>query len=448
MSAQTSPEPYSRAMEITIFPSDKGDCLLLTGDDGKRILADGGMRSSFVRHVAPELGALRSQNPKATLDVVYVSHIDQDHIAGVLKLLDDLVAWRIFDHQRANGDPTFPEPDAPRPPEVGEIWHNGFREQVEDNDGEIERLLAATATVLSGHPSKRWRSEAEYQRNLATSEREAVLLQRRISQPQLGIPLNQPANGQLMMVRESGDALAVGGMRVFILAPFKKDLEKLRDRWNKWLEKNHRVLEEVRRASRETEDLLGTSEIERFISLMTAEAKALGNRKQITAPNLASLMLLVEEGERTLLLTGDGFADDVLAGLRHHGMLDGPGLHVDVLKIPHHGATANITDEFATTITADHYIFCGNGEHENPELAVVERIIDSRIGRSGKKSSNPTVNDPFALWFSCSPDFPRLPADNVRHMSEVQQLVKRRAGRSGGRLRYHFLSQQPLSLSI
>ena len=39
-------------MKLTVFQSDKGDCLLITSQDGKHILADGGMRASYKAHVA------------------------------------------------------------------------------------------------------------------------------------------------------------------------------------------------------------------------------------------------------------------------------------------------------------------------------------------------------------------------------------------------------------
>ena len=46
-------------MKLTVFQSEKGDCLLLTSEDGtRRVLVDGGMRPSYQEFVAPVLGAL------------------------------------------------------------------------------------------------------------------------------------------------------------------------------------------------------------------------------------------------------------------------------------------------------------------------------------------------------------------------------------------------------
>src|SRR5262245_22669005 len=114
-------------MKLTIFQSDMGDCLLLESSNGRRILCDGGMASSMERFVRDELGALRKANKK--IDFVYISHVDNDHITGVLRLLQDELEWRIFDHNQVTGG-RKKKPAFPRPPKIGGIWHNGFRDSI------------------------------------------------------------------------------------------------------------------------------------------------------------------------------------------------------------------------------------------------------------------------------------------------------------------------------
>ena len=99
-------------MKLKVFRSEKGDCLLLTSRNGKRMLIDGGMEDSYEAHVAPELSRMREANKK--LDLVYVSHIDRDHISGVLRMLDDEAEWRVHEFQLANGNPGHPAPRSPR----------------------------------------------------------------------------------------------------------------------------------------------------------------------------------------------------------------------------------------------------------------------------------------------------------------------------------------------
>ena len=82
-----------------------------------------------------------------------------------------------------------------------------------------------------------------------------------------------------------------------------------------------------------------------------------------------------------MLLTGDGHGADVLRGLERARRLDRSGrIHVDVLKVPHHGSEHNLDPDFAARVTADHYVFCANGEHANPDLRILRALFDARDG--------------------------------------------------------------------
>jgi beta-lactamase superfamily II metal-dependent hydrolase len=424
-------------LKLTVFQSDKGDCLLLTGAGNERILVDGGMSKSYSQHVAPALGALRAAGH--SLDLVYVSHIDEDHISGVLKMMDDLVAWRVHDFQIANGNPTHKAPKAVRPPDVAAIWNNSFHDQTGKNAGKIEDMLAASAAVLAGSEDEAVAAIAERHQDIANSIPQALQLSRRIAAKQLGIPLNAPFGSKLAMVREPAAPVALGGLQLSVLAPFEADLKKLRSDWNDWLDLNTGVVEAIRQEAEEDESLLG-NEVVRLIARLAAEAKILGNRKKVTAPNLASLMLLAEEGGKTVLLSGDGHHSDILKGLAHHGKLDAQGrLHVNALKVQHHGSEHNIDKAFCEKVTADDYVFCANGSDENPDLDVVETLIQARLAADPSK---------FKLWFNCSSAVPGIAA-RVAHMKEVEDLVAaQKAAAPAGRIQSFFLKDSSFDLPV
>jgi beta-lactamase superfamily II metal-dependent hydrolase len=413
------------ALRLTVYPADEGDCLLLTGGDDTSVLVDGGMRGSYRQYVAPSLARLRGAGERLAL--VCVSHIDQDHISGVLQLMDDLVAWRIHEFQKAENNPATQTPDAPRPPEVGAIWHNAFNEQIGENAGPVEQMLAATAAILSVVPSKLVQAVAQQQQSLATSIKEGLQLSRRVRAGQLGIPLNEPFGGRLAMVTDGARPIRMGTMRVTVIGPFPEDLRNLRQKWNDWLRDHRDDLREVQRRAREDEELLRSSELDRVLAPMVAQAEVLGRREKVTVPNLASLMLYVEEQGRTALLTGDGHHADILKGLEHAGKLKpGGGLHVNLLKVQHHGSEHNIDPEFCRRITADHYVFCANGANENPDVRVVRAIIDSRLGGRGTRGTNPEASGRFTLWFNSASAI----AENDRygdHLRKVESLVRSKA---------------------
>jgi hypothetical protein len=424
-------------VKLTVFQAGKGDCLLLQSKDDTRVLIDGGMRAAYREHVAPALGALE-QKGKA-LDLVYLSHIDRDHISGVLQLMDDLVAWRVFDFQQASGNTHFKQPNAPRPPKVRDLWHNPFHEAVSRNTGPIEDMLATRAGVLETSRAAWALEQAPLQRELATSIAEGIELSRRVRPEQLDIKVNRHFGGKLALVRSNAQPIKLGSLTITVIGPFREDLDALRLEWNAWLRDNEEQLADLRRSLDRDADRLHASEFEHLRGLLTLASGEIGDRKKVTVPNLASLMLLVEEDGKSLLLTGDGHHADILKGLAQAGKLSSQGgIHVDVLKVQHHGSEHNLDLPFARKVTANHYIFCGNGEHENPDARVVRAILDSRRGTQSKRSTNPEATRPFTFHFNSSSKATGG-ADPRAHMRSIERQARNAATKSGGQLTVSFL---------
>jgi beta-lactamase superfamily II metal-dependent hydrolase len=425
-------------VKVRIFHAAEGDCFLLTAGDGTRLLVDGGRSHTWRDHAASFMGGLREAG--ARLDAVCVTHIDRDHIEGVLQMMDDIVRWRVHRHQLAHDNPGHPEPESPEPPDVGEIWHNAFHEMAGDNAGPIADLFAAMARVLAFHPDPRFQEFAAARPDLATSKKQAIQLSRRIGADQLGIPLNPAADGKLMFARDGNAPFELGGFRVTILAPFEQDLEKLRDEWDRWLANNADVIASLRAQAELDEDELAGQGLAAAGVRLRLAAEELGDRGNVTLPNLASLMLLVEADGTRALLTGDGHQDDLLKGLEKTGVIgEGAGLHVDVLKVPHHGSEHNMDATMFRRITADHYVIGADGGHHNPDLAIVDVMLRSRLGAPDERSPNPEVDRPFRVWFSSSPTSLHV-ATRAAHMEAVRQRVRDFQGDAPpGRLSYRFL---------
>ena len=232
------------------------------------------------------------------------------------------------------------------------------------------------------------------------------------------------------MVRAEPQTVALGSLELTLLGPFKEDLDALRDDWNDWLRKNADEVKRIRAEMAADTDRLVAGDVDGFRDAMALRARELGNRGRVTVPNLASIMLLVEEKGRTLLLTGDGHRDEILKGLEKAGRLEGDALHVDVLKVQHHGSEHNIDADFCRQVTADHYVFCANGEHENPDLAVVDAVVRSR------KDSERA----FKLWFNSSKSASASERGRA-HMKKVEGLVAELAKGSRRRMSATFLDR-------
>jgi beta-lactamase superfamily II metal-dependent hydrolase len=415
-------------MKVTVFHAADGDCLLVESDaPTRRLLVDGGRQASYAKNTRALLGQLRPAGE--TLDIVCVSHIDDDHITGILRLVEDEVEWRAFEFAHTL-DANTPEPDVARPPEIGAVWHNGLFRLVGDDLGHVaEPVLATVATVLAGSRDPKLRELASDLDDLVTGERASMELTRRLSVDQLGIALNPPTVGQLMKRETTGpltsaEVVTLGSLTIRVLGPSQDDIDKLRVKWQEWIDANQAALDKLQAAMLADEERLGTLSSRIVANPMLDQALGAG-LNSVTEANLASLMLLVEEGARSALLTGDGVSREILDGLERHAKLDAHGrIHVNLLKVQHHGALANVDEDFVKRVTADHYVFCGNGAHHNPEIEVIEAFATARLaGLSGSGPLGPP--SPFKFWFSSGPTTPDSTASKSRqkHMKKVKETV-------------------------
>src|SRR5262245_16851529 len=99
-----------------VVQAEFGDCLLLEyGTDSSRFtLIDGGPPSNFENNLQPVLQLLAKQ--KAPLDLTVLSHVDNDHICGLVDYFAQLQA-----------DPAgLPKPK--------ELWHNSWGKAIDPDN--------------------------------------------------------------------------------------------------------------------------------------------------------------------------------------------------------------------------------------------------------------------------------------------------------------------------
>lgn len=313
-------------MRLHVLNAGEGDCLLL--DTGMaRLLIDGGPAGTWSKHAKPYLDALIGA--AGTLDAVCVSHVDADHITGVLDLLAGIEA------DVANRRPAF---------SVGDLWYNSFSSTVDTDDQRIaaglENLLDAAGQAMVAMPDA---SSGLF--GIA----EGARLRR--SAVRVGVAVNAAFGGSVISPDALPDPrLRFGDATITVIGPTRADLDELRAEWLRWLEAN----------------------AEAFAA---PGPDALANSDR-SVPNLSSVVLHVEERGRTLLLTGDARGDHIMQGLASAGLLD-HSLHVNTLKVQHHGSDRNATYGFFARVTADRYVISANGRHGNPDHETLVWIVEA-----------------------------------------------------------------------
>jgi hypothetical protein len=286
--------------------------------------------------------------------------------------------------------------------------------------------------------------------NIALGVDQAVQLTKLVRQGLRGIAVNRPPGSRrrekLLMARRRQRPIRLGGFEIVIVGPTAAELEKLREGWNNWLARSESRVREIEREVRRRIEGFANGE-----GFGLREWEGVEGFRNVTVPNIASLVLLVRENGRSILLTGDAQHDILLDHLEGAGLLQGGHLHLDVLKIQHHGSEFNMSAKFARIVTADHYLFCGDGQSGNPEPQVIEQVFASRTSNDPAiRGSAPEAADnrPFHFWFSTSSATPAHSAAARRNFAETEALVAGMIQRSNGRLVSHFNQGTSITLDL
>lgn len=304
---------------IEMLPARHGDALWIEyGDpDAPRcLLIDGGPASKVTADALRTRIADRVTDGPGELELVVVTHIDADHITGILGLLDD------DDVDLAPGD----------------LWFNGWDQLPTD-------LLGA--------------KQGE---NLSRA-----ILNRRL-------PWNRAFDGGAAAVADDGSLPAVtlpGGMTLTLLSPGRRQLAELRPVWEAEVKKAGLVPGHGVEEAAAAPDLLGDQVV---------DPEALANEAFVeddSEANGASIAVLAEFGGRSALLTGDAHAGVLTAGLGRLAEDRRCGkLRVDAFKLPHHGSKYNLSNDLLELVESDRYLFSTNGRiFHHPDAVAVSRVV-------------------------------------------------------------------------
>jgi beta-lactamase superfamily II metal-dependent hydrolase len=348
---------------LDVLPARKGDCLMIhlgSEQDPGLVMIDGGPKQVYNPFLKPRLAKIRKaqklvDDAQLIVDLLMVSHIDDDHIQGILDLTKELTS-------------------APPWLKALSFWHDSFNNVI----GDVPKELTAAFTSQFGPASMAEDPPDDLvfdlpgvtldQRALASSMQVLASIpqgaQLRADAEKLGF--SNPEFGEhLIMAQKGGDPKDIReGLTFTVLGPMPDDLTALHEEHQKWLK-------ELKEEGKTPADVLAAYADE-------------------SVTNLSSIVVLAKTDktdntdETTMLLTGDARGDKILEGLEfaYPPMKKGGKIHVNILKAPHHGSSNNIDPDFFERITADHYVFSGNGEHGNPERDTLQMLINAR-GETG-----------------------------------------------------------------
>uniref|UniRef100_UPI000D30AB6E MBL fold metallo-hydrolase n=1 Tax=Metasolibacillus meyeri TaxID=1071052 RepID=UPI000D30AB6E len=198
--------------QVTMFEAGNGDSFLISclGKNITNILVDFGYSNTYKKHVENHLINMAAKEEK--LDLIIVTHIDQDHISGGIRFFED------------NGNA-----QNPKIIRVSEVWHNSYRhlemaetdkiltekerKHITRNSIVVEQNREGNTTDTSGKQGSRLAANLYY----------------------YGYNWNSSFSGQSISYKGEDAIYLNDEVKITVLSPTKKELEGLRKIWKREL---------------------------------------------------------------------------------------------------------------------------------------------------------------------------------------------------------------------
>lgn len=309
----------SEIFRLDMLAGREGDCLILTYGDHRRVrrvMIDGGRKSTY-RDIRNSLAAL----PKIERDfeLLIVSHVDRDHVEGVVEML---------------ADPALPI-------QFRDVWFNGFHHL---HAGDLE----AFGPVQGERLSELLRSP--------------------------GVKWNSRFRGRSVELNHARDAVQLeGGLSLEVLSPDRNALEQLIPEWERECKKAGLIA-----GARSSPDGKGSG-LEAFgggapnVNALASLAFTPDDSK----PNATSIAVLARYADRAVLLAADGGAERLAASLAPIAARHPRGrVPLAAFKLPHHGSKFNLSLDLLGLVECRRFLISSNGSYfDHPQPETISRIL-------------------------------------------------------------------------
>lgn len=307
-------------MILKFLPAFNGDCILLSFEhesNKKNILIDGGVPRTYIRYLKPELEKI-VQNGE-NIDLLIVTHIDDDHIGGIKELYQDTKLNKDF---------------------IKEVWFNSG-DLISDYFN-TQREATRAVEIIKDNQT-------------AMSVGQGVTLEKALKE--------EKGNWVQNLIRVSDSKIDFFGLSITVLSPNEEGLQKLHKHWETETDKKTKM-------SEEHDDF--------NISISELAKRKFNEDKAI--PNGSSIALLVEKDNKSVLLLGDAHPSVIAESLERSGLAsDENKLRVDLVKVSHHASKGNTNPKLLSLVECRRFVVSTDGSrHGLPDKEAIARIIESQ----------------------------------------------------------------------
>lgn len=328
------------------YPAKNGDAFLLRSSDHEfSMLIDGGYSSTYKQYIRPDLLQIAANGH--SLDLVVATHIDADHISGLLTFFTE------------NG-----ESSSPKIISADHILHNSLR-----------------SIVVTDEKPSMSSSDQPLHRELKSLGFPLSNTQYNISSRQGNHLANLLLEGQYNW--NSGDgSLPIGGNgitdiplpmgNIKIIGPTKNRLDDLLRWWKREL-----------RTKGFTGSLEGLDDLFEIVcsrEICTPRAEPLSTSVDLaqlysadtSVTNASSISFVIMIDDKNILFLADMLAEDTISSLASTELQI-----FDAIKISHHGSARNTNVELLSKIDSPLFFISSDGtSHGHPDFAVLKAIVE------------------------------------------------------------------------
>lgn len=314
-------------MKIKFLKAFNGDSTwisFLENDIPRNILIDGGIGDTY-KTTKGKPGELFDviefiKNNKQSIDLLVLTHFDDDHIGGILR-------WLNKDKEATNL--------------IKKVWFNSGKEIATKFESEENPDL--DINIVDGAD------------DFHTSPKQGIKFENYLRD-------NKLWEGEII---EQGQELTLFGLKFKILSP------------------NQDKLEELLKLYKKQEDYFTSggkydfkTPLKEFIVEECNPDFKFKEDNSVT--NGSSIAFIMEYEDKNFLFLADAHPSVIIEGLNKFGYNKDNPLHVELMKISHHGSMYNTNKELLEIVKTDNYLISSNAtKHGLPNKRTIARIINN-----------------------------------------------------------------------
>lgn len=344
---------------LKLIPALNGDCFILNLK-GTIFLIDGGYVDTYRKYINPELEVLTKEG--YSLSHLIVTHIDADHISGVVRFLEENNKSKIIP--------------------IENIWHNSYRHlkhlkskvNIEETSNEKPLDSLQVKSYLKEEVDGDKNISAEQGSTLAT-----LILNGKYN-------WNNEFNNSAVSIENNMEIKINDEITIRLLSPNDSKLNNLYKHWKKELYKlGYGEKFEKAEFFDDAFEFLTVQEKERKVFVEKNVSHGKIDLKELAeirveeddrVANGSSIAFVLEYNGAKYLFLGDSHPSLIVESLKKHYKEDLLPIKFDLIKISHHGSILNTSDDLLQLIDSEKYIISTNGlSFNHPDIETIAKLV-------------------------------------------------------------------------